>query len=77
MDWMPTDAQRRLLQRIARVGGPSAVVLTRSVEDGCVVDRVGLSALYERVEPASSQASAQERTRLYGRVNVYRVVGSA
>ena len=77
MDWLPTDAQRQLLQRIARVGGPSAVVLTRSVEDGCVVDRVGLSDLYERVEPTSSQASEQERTRLYGRVNVYRVISSA
>ena len=59
------------------MGGPSAVVLTRSVEDACVVDRVGLSDLYERVEPASSQASEQERTRLYGRVNVYRVISGA
>jgi S-adenosylmethionine-diacylglycerol 3-amino-3-carboxypropyl transferase len=76
MDWMPTDAQRQLLQRIARVGGPGAVVLTRSVEDACVVDRVGLPEMYERLEPTSSQASQQERTRLYGRVNVYRVTGS-
>ncbi|GIF47320.1 S-adenosylmethionine-diacylglycerol 3-amino-3-carboxypropyl transferase [Asanoa ferruginea] len=74
LDWLPTDAQRHLLRGIARVGGPSAVVLTRSVEDACVVDRVGLSDLYERVEPASSQASEQERTRLYGRVNLYRVI---
>jgi S-adenosylmethionine-diacylglycerol 3-amino-3-carboxypropyl transferase len=77
MDWMPAEAQRQLLQRIAHVGGPSAVVLTRSVEDECVVDRVGLTNLYERVEPASSQASEQERTRLYGRVNVYRVISNA
>lgn len=75
MDWLPGDAQRRLLRRIASVGGPGAVVLTRSVEDGCVVDRAGLTELYERIEPASSEASEQERTRLYGRVNVYRVVG--
>jgi S-adenosylmethionine-diacylglycerol 3-amino-3-carboxypropyl transferase len=77
LDWMPTDTQRQLLQRIARVGGPSAVVLTRSVEDECLVDRVGLSDLYERVEPTSSQASEQERTRLYRRVNVYRVISNA
>jgi S-adenosylmethionine-diacylglycerol 3-amino-3-carboxypropyl transferase len=77
LDWLPADAQRQVLRRIARVGGPDALVLTRSVEGGCVVDRVGLSDLYERVEPASSRASEQERTRLYGRVNVYRVVGSA
>ncbi|GAA1860427.1 DUF3419 family protein [Asanoa iriomotensis] len=76
LDWLPSDAQRHLLQRLARVGGPSAVVLTRSVEDQCVVDRVGLSHLYERVEPTSSQASDQERTRLYGRVNVYRVTST-
>jgi S-adenosylmethionine-diacylglycerol 3-amino-3-carboxypropyl transferase len=77
VDWMPTSAQRQLLQRLARVGGPGAIVLTRSVEGGCVVDRVGLSELYERIEPASSRASEQERTRLYGRVNVYRVVSGA
>lgn len=77
LDWLPADAQRQLLTRIARVGGPGAVVLTRSVEDECVVDRTGLTELYERVEPTSSQASEQERTRLYGRVNVYRVTGRA
>jgi S-adenosylmethionine-diacylglycerol 3-amino-3-carboxypropyl transferase len=77
LDWLPADAQRLLLRRIARVGGPDALVLTRSVESECVVDRAGLSDLYERVEPTSSQASEQERTRLYGRVNVYRVAGSA
>ena len=77
MDWLPTEVQRQVFRRIARVGGPGAVVLTRSVEGGCVVDRVGLSDLYERVEPASSQASEQERTRLYGRVNVYRVISGA
>lgn len=74
MDWLPVDAQRQLLRTIAQVGGPDALVLTRSVEDGCVVDRTGLADLYERVEPASSEASEQERTRLYARVNVYRVV---
>ncbi|SNT50105.1 S-adenosylmethionine-diacylglycerol 3-amino-3-carboxypropyl transferase [Asanoa hainanensis] len=77
LDWLPASAQRELLHRIARVGGEGAVVLTRSVEDACVVDRVGLSGLYERVEPASTLASEQERTRLYGRVDVYRVVGAA
>ncbi|SDZ59855.1 S-adenosylmethionine-diacylglycerol 3-amino-3-carboxypropyl transferase [Asanoa ishikariensis] len=77
LDWMPAPAQHRLLHRIARVGGPGAVVLTRSVEDACVVDRVGLSDRFERVEPTSTLASELERTRLYGRVNVYRVVSGA
>ncbi|HEX5199720.1 DUF3419 family protein [Paractinoplanes rhizophilus] len=77
LDWLPAGAQRQLLHRIARVGGPGALVLTRSVESACVVDRLGLSELYERVEPVSTEASEQERTRLYGRVNVYRVAGGA
>lgn len=77
LDWLPAEAQRQLLQRIAHVGGPGALVLTRTVESDCVVDRAGLSELYERIEPASSRASEQDRTRLYGRVNVYRVIGSA
>lgn len=77
LDWLPAEAQRQLLRRIARVGGPGALVLTRTVESDCVVERAGLSDLYERVEPASTRASEQERTRLYGRVNVYRVVRGA
>jgi S-adenosylmethionine-diacylglycerol 3-amino-3-carboxypropyl transferase len=77
LDWLPSEAQRQLLTRVARIGGPGAVVLTRSVEDGCVVDRTGLTGLYERVEPTSSRATEQERTRLYGRVDVYRVTRSA
>ena len=77
LDWLPADAQRQLLRRIARVGGSGALVLTRTVESECVVERAGLSDLYERVEPASTQASEQERTRLYGRVNVYRVIRGA
>ncbi len=75
LDWMPADTQRRLLQHIAHVGGPGAVVLTRSVEDACVVDRLGLDGMYERLEPRSSEAGQRERTRLYARVGVYRVTG--
>ena len=73
LDWLPTGAQRQVLHRVARIGGPGALVLTRSVESGCVVEEAGLTDRYERVEPASTRASAQDRTRLYGRVNLYRV----
>jgi S-adenosylmethionine-diacylglycerol 3-amino-3-carboxypropyl transferase len=75
LDWLPGQAQAHLLRRIADAGGPGAIVLTRSVESECVVDRAGLTGLFERLEPASQRATEQERTRLYGRVAVYRVVG--
>ena len=44
------------IQRTKAVEYP--LVLTRSVESACVVDRVGLSELYQRIEPASTEASA-------------------
>lgn len=77
MDWMPQSVQRELLLKIADKGRPGATVLTRSVETGCIVERLGLQAQYTLIEPLSTEASAQERTGLYGRVNVYRLCQSA
>jgi len=70
---MPATVQREFLSKIARCARPGAIVLTRSVEEGCIVDQLGLSELFTLVEPLSTKASAEERTGLYGRVNVYQL----
>lgn len=77
LDWMPAQVQRDLLLRIARRGRAGAMVLTRSVEDGCIVDRLGLGELFTLIEPLSTEASARERSGLYSRVNAYRLVDGA
>lgn len=77
LDWMPDDVQRALLEKIARRARQGAIVLTRSVEMGCIAERLGLSSTYTLLEPLSTEASARERTGLYGRVNVYRISGQA
>jgi S-adenosylmethionine-diacylglycerol 3-amino-3-carboxypropyl transferase len=74
LDWLPDPVQRSFLLEIARAGGPGAIVLTRTVEHHCTIERLGLGRTYERLEPQSTEASLQERTKLYARVNVYRVV---
>ena len=73
LDWMPGEVQRDLLVKIAEAAEPGATLLTRSVEMGDIAEDLGLNELYTLVEPLSTQASEQERTGLYGRVNVYRI----
>jgi S-adenosylmethionine-diacylglycerol 3-amino-3-carboxypropyl transferase len=74
IDWMPPGAQRHLLSEAARTTGPGGVVLYRSVEARCLATDLGLSAQLQRIEPASTEASALDRTSLYRRVNFYRVL---
>jgi S-adenosylmethionine-diacylglycerol 3-amino-3-carboxypropyl transferase len=74
IDWMPARAQRRLLEEAARTTGPGGVVLYRSVEDRCLASDLGLADRLRRIEPASEEASALDRTSLYRRVNFYRVI---
>jgi S-adenosylmethionine-diacylglycerol 3-amino-3-carboxypropyl transferase len=74
IDWMPPAVQRRLLEEAARTTGEGGVVLYRSVEDRCLAADLGLAHRLRRIEPASTEASALDRTSLYRRVNFYRVV---
>lgn len=73
IDWMPAETQRRLLAACARVLGPGGVLLFRSVEDRGLVEELGLAARLRRLDAASERASAEDRTRLYRRVELYRV----
>ncbi len=74
IDWMPPHVQRRLLLEAARTTGEGGIVLYRSVEDRCLATDLGLEGQLRRIEPASTEASALDRTSLYRRVNFYRVL---
>lgn len=73
VDWMPHDAQRRLLEEVVRTARDGAVVLYRSVEDASLAERHGLSDVLVLREAESAEAALADRTRQYRRVNVYDV----
>jgi len=72
-DWLDRDSERRLLQEIRRTGREGAIVLHRSVEDGCLFDRHHEGRHFERLSPESSLASALDRTRQYRHVWLHRL----
>jgi S-adenosylmethionine-diacylglycerol 3-amino-3-carboxypropyl transferase len=74
IDWMPPAVQRSLLRECVRTTRAGGVVLYRTVEDRCLVEDLGLGRHLQRIEPASTRASALDRTSLYRRVGFYRVV---
>jgi S-adenosylmethionine-diacylglycerol 3-amino-3-carboxypropyl transferase len=71
IDWMPEAAQRRLLLEAHRTSQPRARLVYRSVEDACLVERLGLADKWRMIEPATTRGSAEERSRLYRRTNFY------
>lgn len=72
-DWLPQDVQQRLLEEIVRTSRDGAIVLARSVEGACMVERTGMDRRIRRLDEVSEAATAQDRSRQYRRVNFYRV----
>jgi S-adenosylmethionine-diacylglycerol 3-amino-3-carboxypropyl transferase len=72
-DWLPMPLQRNLLDEILRTSRDGAVVLYRTVEDDCLVERHGMHQHFERMDEVSEQASEQDRSRQYRHVHFYRV----
>lgn len=73
MDWMPHGAQTRLLEEIVRTARPGAKVLTRSVESRNIVDECGLNGKLRWLRTPSEQASQEDRSCQYKRVDFYEV----
>ncbi len=73
IDWMPERLQRRLFDEIHRTAKDGAMVLYRSVEDVSLVARHGLERRFMLLGAESEQATVDDRTRQYRRVNFYRV----
>jgi len=72
-DWLSDEAQKRLLEEILRTSRDGAIVLARSVEGTCMVERTGMKKQFRRLEEVSDAATEQDRSRQYRRVNFYSV----
>jgi len=72
-DWMNRQTQLKLLDEVQRTGREGAVVLIRSVEDESVIDKVGYQDRFVRMDEASDEATLIDRSKLYRRVDFYRL----
>jgi S-adenosylmethionine-diacylglycerol 3-amino-3-carboxypropyl transferase len=73
LDWLPEAMQRTVLLEVVRTARPGATLINRTVDGQCLIEQLGLQDHFERLEPASAEATAQEITRLYLRTDLYRV----
>lgn len=74
MDWLSEALQRRVLAEVVRTSRPGAMFINRSVEDTCMISRLGLERWFKRLRFESEEATAMERSGLYRRVDLYRVM---
>lgn len=74
LDWMSDAAQRHVLREVLRTSRDSGLLLNRSVDGGGIVEKHGLERHFRRLNAASDAATALERSRLYERVDIYRIV---
>jgi len=72
-DWMPPEVQKRLLEDVFRTSRDGGVMLYRSVEDDCMVERHNMTHRFVPMTEESAIASDLDRTRQYRRVNFYRI----
>lgn len=73
-DWMPETVQRQMLEEIARTAKPGAVVLRRTVENDCLMEKHGMTRRFERLDDPSDWATRTECSRNFQRVDLYRLV---
>lgn len=72
-DWLPQRSQERLLREIFRTSRDGAIVMYRSVEDDCWVQRHGQSGRFTPLEDRSREATELERSKQYRHVRFYQV----
>jgi S-adenosylmethionine-diacylglycerol 3-amino-3-carboxypropyl transferase len=72
-DWLPAPEQRRLLGKVQRAAADGATVLVRSVDDHGMVEKLGLEKCFVRMDAESTRMTSLDRTRMYRRVDLYRV----
>lgn len=72
-DWMPPATQRRLLDGIFRTSRDGAIVLYRSVEDDCMVERLGYEKRFVPLAERTAEATRADRSRQYRAVRFYQV----
>jgi hypothetical protein len=70
---MPFATQRRLLDGIRRTARDGAIVLVRSVDADDIPAKHDLAHVFRRMDAASDQATTDDRSRQYRRVDFYQV----
>jgi S-adenosylmethionine-diacylglycerol 3-amino-3-carboxypropyl transferase len=73
VDWMQEREQRQLFEQVHRTARPGAIVLMRSVSRRNVIDELGLTRNFVHLSEISSQATEEERSRQYRRVDFFQV----
>lgn len=74
MDWMPEELQRKVFELVIKTSRPGAVLINRTVEKECLIDKLKLHKNFQRMDKESDEATAKERSRLYKRTDFYRIV---
>lgn len=74
LDWMSDAAQRHVLSEVVRTSRDGARLLNRSVDRQDLVAKHGLERHFQRLDAESDAATTVERSRLYERVDIYRIV---
>lgn len=72
-DWLPRHSQKQLLNEIFRTSKDGAIVLYRTVEDDCLVERHGELSRFRPMRDESARASALDRSKQYRHVHFYQV----
>lgn len=72
-DWMPEPVQKRLLDEVLRTSRDGGIMLYRTVEDDCIVDRLGMQNHFRRLDDDSNLASRLDRSRQYRHVHFYEI----
>lgn len=72
-DWLNAEEQSHLFSEVLRTAADGALVLTRSVEERCPVERLGLSRRLVLDPKKTAVATERDRTRQYRAVRFYRV----
>jgi S-adenosylmethionine-diacylglycerol 3-amino-3-carboxypropyl transferase len=72
-DWMSPPSQKSLLDEVIRTGKEGAVMLVRSVENQSVVEKCDYQRRFVRMDFESDEATRLDRSRLYQRVDFYRL----
>jgi S-adenosylmethionine-diacylglycerol 3-amino-3-carboxypropyl transferase len=73
LDWMPDAVQAAVFREVLRTARPGAILINRTVDLDDPLERLGLADRFRRIEPASREATAAERSCLYRRVDLYRI----
>jgi S-adenosylmethionine-diacylglycerol 3-amino-3-carboxypropyl transferase len=72
-DWLPPATQKHMLDEIFRTSRDGAIVLYRTVEEDCIVQRHSYEKRMIPLAEPTRIASELDRSRQYRRVNFYQV----